>query len=312
MREVIYERIPCDFDRYIEVFGDAGWVLFGMPDHIRKRYCMEVYNDYNSNLTNLFACIRDKPLSFIKELGFLPLHSREEFKILRDFIKQEIFLQDYATEKELAVLLLEPPQSDEIIEILQERAERYDVQRAVSFFKLIRYSYAGSTTSYSCKPFNVRNTFGMIWDASIRLSATCIENKDFEALIRQYDRPDAFFYCDPPYFETEDYYDVDFSIEDHQRLRNLLGTIQGRFLLSYNDCAYIRELYKDFHIESVERTNNMLQRYEGGSTFQEVLISNYDTSQRRGTGGEQISLFTAAYAAERNQENETTDNGNDE
>lgn len=289
------------------MFGGAGWVLFGMPDHIRKRYGMEVYNDYNSNLTNLFACIRDKPLSFIKELGFLPLHSREEFKILRDFIRQEIPVQDYGTEIELAEKLLVPPQSDEIVDILRERAGCYDVQRAVSFFKLIRYSYAGSTTSYSCKPFNVRNMFGMIWDASVRLGSTCIENKDFEALIRQYDRPDAFIYCDPPYFETEDYYDVDFSLEDHQRLRNVLGSIQGKFLLSYNDCDYIRELYQDYHIESVQRTSNMQQRYEGGSTFQELLISNYDTSERRRALGEQISLFSAAYAAERIQEDETTE-----
>lgn len=305
--------MPCDFDRYIEVFGGAGWVLFGMPDHIRKCYGMEIYNDFNSNLTNLFACIRDRPLAFLKELGFLPLHSREEFKILRDFINQEVFQQDIGSETDLARQMLKPPESGEIVEMMRERAQRYDVRRAVSFFKLIRYSYAGGTTSYSCKPFNVRNAFTMIWDANIRLGGTCIENKDFEALIRQYDRPDAFFYCDPPYFETEDYYDVDFCVEDHQRLRDALGNIQGKFLLSYNDCTHIRKLYRDFHIESVERTNNMLQRYEGGSVFHELLISNYDTAERRSVSGEQISLFSAADdAAERKPEYETIDNGSDE
>ena len=35
-----------------------------------------------------------------------------------------------------------------------------------------------------------------------------VENKDFEALIRQYDRESAFFYCDPPYFEAEGCYAV--------------------------------------------------------------------------------------------------------
>lgn len=35
-----------------------------------------------------------------------------------------------------------------------------------------------------------------------------IENQDFEMLIRHYDRLDAFFYADPPYFSTEDMFSV--------------------------------------------------------------------------------------------------------
>lgn len=29
----------------------------------------EVYNDYNSNLVNLFRCMRDRPAELIRELG---------------------------------------------------------------------------------------------------------------------------------------------------------------------------------------------------------------------------------------------------
>ena len=32
-----------------------------------------------------------------------------------------------------------------------------------------------------------------------------MENKDFEDVIRQYDREDAWIYCDPPYRESEGY-----------------------------------------------------------------------------------------------------------
>lgn len=35
--------------------------------------------------------------------------------------------------------------------------------------------------------------FTIIWEANRRLKDTVIENKDFEALIRQYDRPNALF-----------------------------------------------------------------------------------------------------------------------
>ena len=72
--------------------------------------------------------------------------------------------------------------------------------RAAAFFKLIRYSYGSGCTSYGCQPFDIRKVFAVIWEASRRLANTVVENKDFEALIRQYDRADAFFYCDPPYY----------------------------------------------------------------------------------------------------------------
>ena len=116
----------------------------------------------------------------------------------------------------------------------------------------------------------------MVWDISDRLANTIIENKDFESLIIQYDRPDTFFYLDPPYYETEGHYAVVFSKEDHVRLRDTLSRIQGKFLLSYNDCEFIRELYRDFYIESCSRVNNMALRYDSASEFPEVLISNYN------------------------------------
>ncbi|MCR5844240.1 MAG: DNA adenine methylase [Oscillospiraceae bacterium] len=37
-----------------------------------------------------------------------------------------------------------------------------------------------------------------------------VENQDFETLIRHYDRPDAFFYLDPPYYSSEHMYVVEF------------------------------------------------------------------------------------------------------
>ena len=97
-----------------------------------------------------------------------------------------------------------------------------------------------------------------------------IENKDFEKLIRQYDRPVSFFYCDPPYFETEGYYknvgEDGFTEKDHIRLRDSLMKAQGKFLLSYNDCEFIRELYDapDIQIDAYTRINNIKQRYDGG------------------------------------------------
>lgn len=35
LRKAIIERFPNEFDRYIEVFGGAGWVLFGSDRHAK-------------------------------------------------------------------------------------------------------------------------------------------------------------------------------------------------------------------------------------------------------------------------------------
>ena len=49
---------------------------------------------------------------------------------------------------------------------------------------------------------------------------------------------------------------MDFTKEEHQRLYNTIKVIKGKFLISYNDCEYVRELYKDFKIEEVTRFSN--------------------------------------------------------
>lgn len=200
--------------------------------------------------------------------------ARDEFVTLRKFLTMEEFKSEHLSEElEIATHFLKEPEAEEIRQILMERAKVGDVQRAAAFYKIIRYSYGSGCTSYGCQPFDIRKTFTIIWEANRRLKDTVIENKDFEALIRQYDRPNAFFYCDPPYFETEGHYEVVFRKEDHVRLRDTLAGIQGKFMVSYNDCEYIRELYQDFQIESVKRINNLAQRYDNGCEYPEVLIA---------------------------------------
>ncbi len=288
LRSLIYQRMPKEFGRYVEVFGGGGWVLFGKPPGAD----MEVYNDFNADLANLFRCVKERPFALLKELNFLPLNGRDEFNVLKKYLEKEEFTSEYLPEElELAQQNLSGPQFEEIKDILMENAVMNDVKRAAAFFKLIRYSYGSGCTSYGCQPFDIRKTFHLIWSGSRRLKDTVIENKDFEALIRQYDRDNAFFYCDPPYFETEGHYAVEFRREDHARLRDTLAGCQGKWLVSYNDCEYIRELYKDYQIEAVSRINNLAQRYDNGCEFPEVLISNYDTSERMRDIPTQIGLF---------------------
>ncbi len=57
LRDAVLARFPPYYERYIEVFGGAGWILFHKP----PGNDFEVYNDFNSNLVNLYRCVRDNP-----------------------------------------------------------------------------------------------------------------------------------------------------------------------------------------------------------------------------------------------------------
>ncbi len=259
LREEVVRRFPLYYERYIEVFGGGGWVLF----HKNPGNDFEVYNDYNGLLANLYRCVREKPDLLINSLKYV-LNSREDFERVR-----------------LA---------------LDTRRRTTDVQRASWFYQIIRYSYASALTSFGSQPHDMWANFPLIEQAHRRLAKVVVENKDFEKLIRQYDRPTSLFYCDPPYHATEGYYqnigEGGFTEKDHIRLRDALLSMDGKFLLSYNDDAFVRELYNapNIQIEPVTRLNNIRQRYDPNCQFAELLIANYDMSER-GRSMAQLNLF---------------------
>jgi len=258
LRDDVIIRMPPFYDKYIEVFGGAGWVLFRKTPENEA----EVFNDFNSNLVNLYRCVRDNPAKLKYKLRYV-LNSREDFRWLVFLHKKGIFTRFH------------------------------DYDRAAKFYQLIRYSYGSALESFASQPHSIWNDFPLIDMASRRLQKVIIENQDFEVLIKHYDSPGSFFYCDPPYYATESYYkDVGFTKNDHVRLRDTLSKIKGKFLVSYNDCPEIRELwaYEGIHIESVRRMDNFRQRYSGGAMYNELFISNYDTSERE-RAEHQLSLF---------------------
>jgi DNA adenine methylase len=258
LREEVVQRFPLYYERYIEVFGGGGWVLFHKP----PGRDFEVYNDFNSLLANLYRCVRDKPDLLMNALKYV-LNSREDFDRVR---------------------------------LALRRQRTTDVQRAAWFYQIIRYSYASALTSYGSQPHDMRANFPLIEQAHRRLKDVVVENKDFEKLIRQYDRPVSLFYCDPPYHATEGYYqnigEDGFTEKDHIRLRDALLSIEGKFLLSYNDDAFVRELYDapGIQIEAVTRLNNIKQRYDPNCQFAEVFIANYDMTERQ-RAATQLNLF---------------------
>ena len=285
---ILYALFPLNYSRFIDVFGGSGSVLLGNPE-----ICpFEVYNDFDRNLANLFRCMKERTMAVIRELGFCHLNSREDFIAIRRFFENEQFDDKYLSDElRLTQILFPPPEAKELTEMRKRITADYDVRRAAMFLKLLRVSYSSSGKSYASQPFDIRKLFGLISQLQERMANVVVENQDFETLIKHYDRPDAFFYLDPPYFSTEDMYEVGFGWDDHVRLRDTLKNIKGKFLLSYNDCDEIRELYNGFSMFDFSRTHSMAQRYEAGKEFKELLIGNYDLYEREKLKPKQLTIF---------------------
>lgn len=285
---ILYALFPLEYGRFIDVFGGSGSVLLGNPEICS----FEVYNDFDRNLANLFRCMKERTVAVIRELGFCHLNSREDFNLIRSFFENEQFDDKYLSEElKLTEVLFPPPEAQELMEMRKKITADYDVRRAAMFLKLLRFSYSSGEKSYASQAFDIRKLFGLISKLQDRMANVIVENQDFETLIKHYDRPDAFFYLDPPYFSTEDMYDVGFCWDDHIRLRDTLKNIKGRFLLSYNDCEEIRKLYNGFSLFDFSRTHSMAQRYEAGKEFKELLIGNYDLYEREKEKPKQMTIF---------------------
>jgi len=269
---IINKLMPDRYTRFIDVFGGSGTVTMSRPI---QRGCMEVYNDFNNNLTNLFCCVKNRPMALLAELGFLPLNTRDDFNVLYKFFSKGEFTDDYLQEEmDLTEVYLKPSDAEAIRALMLERAPRGSIRRAADFFKLIRYSFSGGAKSFGGKPCDIRRFFHLIWECSRRLANVIVENKDFEEVIRQYDRAGAVIYCDPPYYKAESCYEVEFPPEDHRRLHDVLVTCEGYFIVSYNYQDYICELYQDCYIFRTSRPNSMSQT--AGSEYEEIVITNYD------------------------------------
>lgn len=237
LRKYIINEFPEDYKRYVEVFGGAGWVLFGL-EHIGKT---EIYNDKDSDLVNLFRCMKYHCNELQRGLSLL-LNSREQFYCFKDQMSCSGFT---------------------------------DIQRAARFYILIKHSFGSKIETFSSnKASNMGQWIGTFPMISERLARVIIENKDYNDIITSYDKEDTMFYLDPPYYGAEDIYKKRFSQSDHINLHDMLLNINGKFILSYNDNAHIRELYSGFNIIEIERQNN-LSSNENNKRYKELIIKNF-------------------------------------
>jgi DNA adenine methylase len=129
----------------------------------------------------------------------------------------------------------------------------------------------GTTTK---KISNKRQAFTE--DFAIRLQNVQIECTDALRIINSRDSKDSFFYCDPPYYNSDCGHYDGYSKDDFEALLKQLCKIEGKFLLS----SYPSDLLKEYTKASGWTTKMFAQNVSvnmggKGKKKVEVLTANY-------------------------------------
>jgi DNA adenine methylase len=194
---------------YCEVFGGSGAVLLA-----KERSKIEVYNDIDRELVNLFRVLRDARL-FKKLCRSLDatLYARAEFELAR---------QD----------------SEDVV----ESARRFMVRQRQSFSgKGARWSYSVEESAVGIRCW--RKGVACLPAVHRRFKDVQIECDDWRTVMSRYDSPETLYFLDPPYHPDTRVgggYRHELTHRDHRAIVDCVLAMRGMIILS----GYDHETYK--------------------------------------------------------------------
>jgi len=145
---------------------------------------------------------------------------------------------------------------------------------ATSFFLINRASFSGATLSGG---FSEEASKKRLTDSSVQRLSDCnvdsiqFSNMDCNAFLKKYpETMDTVVYADPPYYIKDSIYGKDGNMHEHFDHVAFSKTIRKRkdWLVSYNDCEYIRKLYEGCRIIPASWSYSMNK----SKTSSEILI----------------------------------------
>jgi DNA adenine methylase len=162
---------------------------------------------------------------------------------------------------------------------IQAQRVNESVAAAASFFLVNRCSFGGTTLSggFSRSACTERFTLSSIQRlADVKTDfLKRVYNLDFREFFSLPFTQDCFFYLDPPYHNIGGLYgrngDMTFGHADHEDLRDKLLLTRRPWALSYNDCKWVRDNYKQFRIIELPASYSMTN---GKNPVPELLITN--------------------------------------
>ena len=258
-----------NMETYVETFGGMYWCFFNMDLKQFPNLKKVVYNDFNPLNYNLFKCIQN-PEELLKAINDIecqqvgveitPPHLKEMFISFQG----EIFAEDFRVNP-----------GDYVVAAKYV----YILTQVFSGSKPEKSSYIDLKGKYKSKYLTFRDKLSKPDWVEHFLLITHVENMDFADVITKYDSPTTYFYVDPPYWKTENYYsNHDFDRNDHERLANSLKSIEGKFSLSYYDFPLLSEWFpKDQYVWDMKQFAKAAAAKKGKTQTmgEELLVMNY-------------------------------------
>lgn len=243
----ITSRIPAH-SLYCEPFCGGAAIFFSKP-----RSEVEVINDTNRELINFYWIVQ-QDFPALEKMIKATLHSRSLFNDAK---------------------------------VVYENPHMFtDVKRAWAVWALAAMGFAsmlGGTFGYDRKKgtttkkiSNKRDAFGE--ELAQRLQNVQIECTDALRIIRSRDGKDAFFYCDPPYYNSDMGHYDGYTEEDFESMLKTLSQVEGKFMLSSYPSKLLTEYTRKYGWYTVEfdqwvtASNGANKRTK---RKREVLTANY-------------------------------------
>ncbi len=247
LAEKICSLIPDDHILYGEPFIGGGAIFFA-----KQPSPVEVLNDTNRELINFYRVAQNDFIGLEKEIR-ITLHSRD-------------------LHRKASVIYNNPDMFSEI-----KRAWAVWLLSCQSFSAILdgSFGYDRSKNTTTKKIINKRDSFTE--ELAIRLQNVQLECADALYVIRSRDSAGSFFYCDPPYFNSDCGHYDGYSEQDFENLLIELSKIQGRFLLSSYPSPILLKHAKKFGWQTWSVEQNVTVNNKSGYLKRkvEVLTANY-------------------------------------
>ena len=250
---------PNSFNTYFEPFVGGGAFLFNLaPENA-------VINDFNADLVNLYKVVKNDPENLLKILGkHAENNSKDYYLKLRELDRSKAIDKLSDVEKAARILYMLKVDFNGLYRVNKQNQ-----------FNVPYGRYKNPNIADRENIISVSNYFNQ--------SNVDILNGDFEKAVENAQKDD-FVYFDPPYVPvnpTSDftsYTSKGFNISDQERLMNLFFSLSEKgvkVMLSNSDVDFVREMYRNANIHSVQANRFINSKSDKRGKIGEVIITNY-------------------------------------
>ncbi|WP_220728770.1 DNA adenine methylase [Apilactobacillus xinyiensis] len=255
----LHKYMPTSYNNYFEPFVGGGAMLFSIKP------LNATINDFNSDLINLYANVRDNPQRLLELLeNHKRLNSKEYYLEVRNMDRNGKINELSSVEKAARILYMLKVDFNGMYRV--NRKNQFNVPYGrYKNPKIADYETINAASKYF-KEANV--TF---------------LNGDFQEAVQSAVKDD-FIYFDPPYVPVNStsnftsYTSEGFDIADQKRLKHVFDSLSNdgvKVMLSNSDVDIIHELYHEYNIHLVQAKRHINSDSSKRGKVGEVIITNY-------------------------------------